>query len=113
MDEHKQMTLLPALLGLQLAISVADRIPNFDIDPSCRRAASGSIGLRQDLRVCRLDENAARDQLANKWSEFSFADRQSCTTLESSGGDPTYTELITCLEMARDARRLPSEAAIP
>jgi hypothetical protein len=44
-------------------------------------------------------ENSARDQLAQQWSTFAV------TTLGGTGG--TYTELITCLEMKREAAKLP------
>ena len=55
-------------------------------------------------------ENAARDQLAQQWGTFAAADRQSCTSLTTLGGTGgTYTELITGLEMKRDAAKLPKE----
>jgi hypothetical protein len=29
--------------------------------------------------------------------------------MATTGGSPTYTELLVCLEMARDAKKLPKE----
>src|SRR5262249_24432860 len=93
----------------QLAISVADRIPNLNVEPACRNAAAGDIGVKQDQKVCLDDEHAARDQLAKEWGQFSSADRGSCLRLTDTGGNPTYTELLTCLEMDRDAGKLPED----
>jgi hypothetical protein len=97
------------LVGAHLAFAVADSVPKLNVEPSCREAASGSIGIKQDMSVCLEDEKSARDQVAKEWSQFSPADRTSCTRLSNTGGTPTYTELLVCLEMARDARKLPKE----
>jgi hypothetical protein len=103
---------LPVLMvGTQLAMFVADRIPNLDVQPACRNAAAGDIGIKQDMKVCLDDEHAARDQMAKEWGQFTGADRSSCLRLTDTGGNPTYTELLTCLEMDRDARKLPEDRA--
>ena len=36
--------------------------------------------------------------------EFTPADRTSCVNEARMGGESSYTELLTCLEMARDVR---------
>ena len=100
------------LIGAQLTIAVADPVPAFNVEPSCRQAASGDIGIKQDLSVCLDDEKSAREQLVKEWSGFASADRSLCTRLSSTGGAPTYTELLVCLEMARDARKLPKEETL-
>jgi hypothetical protein len=102
------MIALPLLLfSAHLTTTVADQVPNLNIQPSCQAAANGSIGIKQDMNVCLQDEGAARDQLAKEWDQFPPADRRSCLRLTQTGGDPTYTEYLTCLEMDRDARKLP------
>ena len=102
--------ILPALMvGAQLTIPVANGVPTFNVEPACRTAASGSIGLKQDLAVCLEDEKAARNQLVNEWHEFSANDKTLCTRISTTGGSPTYTELLVCLEMQRDAKKLPKE----
>jgi hypothetical protein len=107
------MILVPVLmLGAHLSITVADPVPTFNVEPSCRQAASGDIGIKQDLSVCLEDEKGAREQLVKEWSEFTPPDRSLCTRLSGTGGAPTYTELLVCLEMARDARKLPKEDTI-
>jgi hypothetical protein len=101
------MILIPVLIGAQLTVAVADAVPKLNVEPSCRAAANGSIGIQQDMKVCLEDENGARDQLVKEWNQFLPADRTTCTNLAQTGGNPTYTELLVCLEMARDARKLP------
>ena len=103
------MMLIPVLLGAHLTIAVADPVPTFNVEPSCRQAASGDIGIKQDLSVCLDDEKGAREQLVKEWGEFGSQDRSLRTRLSSTGGSPTYTELLVCLQMARDARKLPKD----
>jgi hypothetical protein len=54
-------------------------------------------------------EQNIRNQLAKEWTKFRADDRATCTQLTTMSGGGTYTELITCLEMMRDARMLPNE----
>ena len=67
------------LVGAHLIVAVADPIPTLNVKPSCREAASGAIGIKQDLSVCLEDEKAAHDQIAKEWGQFSATDRTSCT----------------------------------
>jgi hypothetical protein len=101
------MILFPLLIGAQLTIAVVDSVPDFSVEPSCRAAASGDVGLKQDMQVCLEDEKGAKDQLAKEWHEFGGDDKTRCTRMSTTGGSPTYTELLVCLEMARDAKKLP------
>jgi hypothetical protein len=97
------------LLATQLLIAVADQVPSIDVGPSCRAAAT-AFGVNQDVGACIQDEKNARDELAKEWNQFSAADRASCTSLVKMGSSGTYTDLITCLEIKRDARRLPKDS---
>jgi hypothetical protein len=107
------MMIFPVLLfGAQLTMTVADQVPHLDVGPSCRSAANGDIGIKQDMQVCLDDENSARDQVVKEWSQFSPADRSSCLRLTTTGGNPTYTEYLTCLEMDRDAKKLPKDTTV-
>lgn len=51
-----------------------------------------------------------REEIKKKWPAFSAADKQHCVTLAKTGGESSNTELLTCLEMARDVRILRSTA---
>jgi hypothetical protein len=103
---------LPAIL-VSATVLVADQVPKLNVTPSCRASANGILGVKQDIDSCLQSENAARDQLAQQWGTFAAADRQSCTRLTTIGGTGgTYTELITCLEIKREAAKLPKDNAL-
>ena len=46
--------------------------------------------------------------MINQWSTFSAEDRRHCIAEATMGGVSSYTDLVSCLEMSRDARKLPS-----
>jgi hypothetical protein len=55
-------------------------------------------------------EQAVREQIKKEWSTFTTADKTHCVALAKTGGEASYTELITCMEMWRDVRQLHNEA---
>jgi hypothetical protein len=64
----------------------------------------GSPG--RDAPACRRDEQDARDKLKDDWSQYSGEDRSRCADFVRVGGPPSYVELLTCLEMAKQAKEL-------
>jgi hypothetical protein len=94
--------LFAVALGSHAVVTVADKVPSFNVEPSCSQT---DIGVTQDKEACLTDEKNARAEIERTWSQFSAADRNSCVSI-SSGWHPTYTELLTCLELYRDAREL-------
>jgi hypothetical protein len=94
------------ILGSHLFIVVADKVPTFDITRGCRLDSAASSGLTeaQPLNKCISDEQRALQQLQIQWSEFAASDRASCTTETTSDDTPSYVELLTCLQDAREAR---------
>jgi len=92
----------------------SDQIPVLDVNPVCRGIASQSdleAGLQQtNFEECVKSEQATRAQLEKEWSTFTTADKTDCVSLAKTGGESSYTELITCIEMARDVRKLHSDA---
>jgi hypothetical protein len=99
------MSLLFIVLLGWVDIAAAQGVPKIDVGPSCRAAAAGSSGA-QDVESCRRSEAGAREILAKQWTSFPAADRTGCYQLTTTGTPGTYTELLTCLEMRRDARAL-------
>jgi hypothetical protein len=92
------------------AAPVADIVPNWDLTASCRAAGSvGGYGGTPDERMngCLRGEQRTRDELTKYWSAFPAADRIGC--VKSLTFSPSYTELLTCLEMRRDVRTLRGE----
>jgi hypothetical protein len=100
---------LPAIFAGALTMTVADGVPTINVAPSCKSAADGIIGVKQDVEVCLNIEQNVRNELAQQWNGFPAADRASCVRLTTMSGAGTYTELLTCLEMKRDAAKLPKD----
>jgi hypothetical protein len=101
---------VPAMmLAAQLAMPVADRVPQFNTEPTCRGAATASQAIRSDRELCLQKEQQARDDLAKQWTNFPGADRSRCVQSTSAGGIPSYVQLLTCLETAKLARELPKD----
>jgi hypothetical protein len=93
----------------------SDDIPTLDVRPVCRGIASQSAdplaaGLKATFEECVKSEQSVREQLMQAWPTFSEADKKHCITLAKTGGEASNTELLTCLEMARDVRALRSAA---
>jgi hypothetical protein len=86
--------------------STAGGVPNFDIASSCRGASDVITGTPG---TCMADEEGAHGELAKRWTQFAAAERTHCTELSSMKGFQSYVELLTCLEMAADAKKLPKE----
>ena len=97
---------LAAAIAAQLLMPIADRVPAFDVGPSCRGAARSALSPSRDAADCTRDEHRIRDTLAGTWLTFRAADRSHCVELAQAGGGPSYTELISCLESARLARQI-------
>jgi len=99
-------SLSAVLLAVPLAIAVADSVPTFDVHPTCRGAdaTAGAGGRGSD--VCIRGEMSARDELGKQWAEFPEADRRRCVSVTTMTQMPSYVQVLTCLEMARDARQL-------
>jgi hypothetical protein len=96
--EDCPMLLLSMLVGLQLI--AADNVPTLDVGPGCR----ATVGIADvSPSSCFSDEKAAHNQLLKEWSQFSAADKTLCVG-EATGFEPSYVELLTCLELMRDAR---------
>jgi hypothetical protein len=111
------MILPPALLlGAHLVMPVADSVPTLNVDQVCQGIAQqGGVSFHdndvaEEKQNCLDSEKAIRDELAKEWSNFSSADKTACTNEARMGGDSSYTELITCLEMARDVRNLQNDS---
>jgi hypothetical protein len=82
------------------------QMPEFNYDQICRDSAVESLGVKDDRTVCMQDEATARAELARKWSEFDPAGRATCARISTSNHSGSYVEMLTCLELDRDARKL-------
>jgi hypothetical protein len=80
----------------------ADSPPKLNVGQSCKAAARGAVVLGRDQEACMGDERAAQDTLAKNWPQYSVAHKTQCVAMTTQGG-PSYVELISCLEIMRDA----------
>ncbi len=110
------MILPPALiLGAHLLLPVSDGVPTLNVDQVCQGIAQqGGVSfhdtdIAEEKKNCLDSENAIREELAKQWSSFAPADKTHCTYESKMGGESSYTELLTCLEMARDVRTMHSD----
>jgi hypothetical protein len=96
-------------LTASLLVNVSDDVPKLDVTASCRGAATDAAPGQVDVTMkgCLDSEAKAREQLVQEWQEFTATERVKCVATVR-GFEPTYSELITCLEMARDTRNAPS-----
>ncbi len=113
--------ILPAVLvlGAHLAVPAADSVPSLNVEQVCQGIAQqGGVTfhdpqIAQEKKDCLDSEQAIRDELAKQWSNFNATDKVACTNKSRMGGNSSYTELLTCLEMARDVRALRTESEEP
>jgi hypothetical protein len=64
--------------------------------------------LGRNKEACLADENAALKTLKENWSKYAAGDKTLCIGMESTGGPASYVELLSCLEINRDAREIQS-----
>jgi hypothetical protein len=98
-------SVLVIALGAGAALA-AERPPQLNVDSSCDAAASHGLNGRT-REACMSEETAAKSALNDKWKQFTARQHSRCTGLVQMGGPPSYVELLTCLEMAEQARQIP------
>jgi hypothetical protein len=101
------------VLGTHLVIAVADGVPKFDIGRECRLDSSQafdlSAGLDETVKRCVTDEQRALTELQTQWPQFRDSDKAQCTEETNIGGTPSYVDLLTCLQMAKEAGQPPKQ----
>jgi hypothetical protein len=103
-------------LSAHLTVPVSDSVPVLNVQQVCQGIAKqGGVSFHDadvadEKKNCLDSEQAVRDQLIKQWSSFSASDKSACTKESEIGGESSYTELLTCLEMARDVRNIRNDA---
>jgi hypothetical protein len=106
--------LTAVILLVAVRSASAQEPPNLNVDPVChgiaQQAANPSETGGPDLAFaqCVRSEQAMRAKLVGEWSSFLPAEKSTCIGSEQ-GGLASYTDLVTCLELARDARKMKLE----
>ena len=99
-------------LMLQILPAQSDELPVLNVLPLCRGIVSqGDAPLQAGDRAVTVEECLKAEQddratMKQEWSTFSPSDRKNCIAEATMGGELSYTDLLTCLEMARDVRQL-------
>jgi hypothetical protein len=112
MSDAVALALVLALPLLTSAPAQSQEIPKLDVDPVCHGIARQASGPGEkggpDLAFaqCVKNEQAMRVRLVGEWSTFTPPEKSNCVNEETTVSLPSYTDLVTCLEMARTARQL-------
>jgi hypothetical protein len=88
-----------AILATLSPVAVSDTVPKFDIVRECRFEG----GSTDEFGRCSQDEAEALEQLKANWVRFAGVDKRACLSMATVAGIASYVELLTCLEMAREA----------
>jgi len=94
----------------------SDEVVTLKVDEVCHGIADQSSDSLQageqtvSFDLCMKAEQEDRDTIKKEWSTFSSDDKRHCIAEATTGGESSYTDLVTCLEMARDVRELRSQA---
>jgi hypothetical protein len=108
------LTLVAVATGMPMSAR-SDQYPTLNVSPLCH-ALTDKSSLAEGFSNVTFDECIKAEQddrqtIIKEWSTFSPDDRKHCVAEATMGGESSYTELVTCLEMARDVRQLKSETA--
>jgi hypothetical protein len=91
---------LPIVIMATLSpVAVSDTVPKFDIVRECRLEGGSTV----EFDRCSEGEGVALRELQQAWAQFAGANKRSCLAAATIGGFASYVELLTCLEMAREA----------
>jgi hypothetical protein len=104
MSALKAIAAASLLFGLQVATAFADDPPKLDVTTTCKAAAQFAIGAGRDREACMEDEHAAESTLSQNWSKYNANDKTQCIGTVKTGGAASYVELLSCLEVMRDAK---------
>jgi hypothetical protein len=103
--------LLPVLLLGSHLVLVSNRVPHLNTSLSCKSAGAAALmgpsNNTHNEAACEQDERDARNKLEQEWTSFSAAEQERCLRTTTLGGNPSYVELLTCLEIAKAASQLP------
>lgn len=110
------MRLALIVAGVLLCVSsmpmaLADELPKLDVAPLCHGIADqGADPLQAGDQLvsfgqCMQSEQRDQATVAKEWSGFSSGSQHMCADEAEAGGDSSYTDLLTCLEMARDVNK--------
>lgn len=111
-------SLFAIVLSSNFVVAIADNVPRYDVAPGCLGAAkqlegrlgsdTSNLSVQESAARCMKTEEEARTKLVAVWPEVEGADRSACIGSTSSGGRPSYVELLVCLGVKQEVRKLRS-----
>jgi hypothetical protein len=104
MSALNRIAVASLLLGLQVTVAAADDPPKLDVTATCNAAAQFAVVAGRDKDACLDDERTAETTLAQTWSKYSADDKAQCVGTVKAGGPGSYVELLSCLEVMKDAK---------
>ena len=108
------LTAALSLAAVDGAAAQSSGVPNLNVRPVCRGIAQQATtpgergGPALGYGQCIRSEMAMRRKLIHRWARYTPDEKANCIGSEA-GGFASYTDLATCLEMAKEARKLNSE----
>ena len=101
-----------ALLGSQLVISVSDRVPELNVEATCKATVATDkamgLDLPQSFDDCMRDERSAQQQLGTIWTSNSAELGNRCEGEATADRSDSYVDLLTCIQMADWIKTPPS-----
>jgi len=106
MHHRLALTLALASAALVAIAARADGPPTLDVTPSCAASVtSGSSGKRTQ-EACLTSEHSAFAQLRAQWPQYSSGAKSKCVGMATHGIAQSYVELLTCLDILKEASAL-------
>ena len=99
-------------VGVRSLWARSDEVPNLHVEQLCHGIASQQADPMAEnypavsFERCMQAEREDRDQLQKQWAGYSSEEKAHCIAEASAGGSASYTELLTCLEMAHVVKEL-------
>lgn len=76
-------------------------------------AGGGSGGVAgPNSAACQRDERDARGKLERDWARYNAAQKRQCAGFAALDRAPSYVELLTCLELAKQTQELPPDSKV-
>ena len=98
--------LLLSAMALAPSVALADGPPKLNVGTSCQAAARSAVALGRDKQACLTDEKEAQETLTKNWNSNTKANQKLCVEENTTGGPSSYVELLSCLDVMRDAKKL-------
>jgi hypothetical protein len=97
-----------AVIGSQLATSVAERVPELNVEKLCKQRSAQDKIMRQpesqSVADCVREEADAKQELIKIWEKTDRSIRARCENEATVLGTRSYLDFLACLQMADDMK---------